>query len=94
MHARKQRRVDDVARVRIDDHLLVTLYGQRLSGSDEPRANISEVATHRLRGENRGTIADGARQRQRPFMYAPQFIHQRQRVQRTGMPACACAHGN
>ena len=92
MHAREQRRVDDIPRVGIHNHFLITFNRQRFLGGDETRADVRQLAAHGLGRENTGAIGNRPRQHQRPTMNAPQFIHQRERIEIARVPARTAAH--
>ncbi|MCY1507382.1 hypothetical protein D9M68_416560 [compost metagenome] len=92
MHAGEQVGIDDVAGATVNGHLLVALLGIGFFRGDESRADISQVCTCGLCGQDRIAIANGARQQQRAFKPLANFMQEGERRLHAGMAARTSRH--
>ena len=76
VHTREQVAVDDVVGVAVDDGLFVVIGGTGFVRGDEGRADVGEVRTHGLRGQDGATGSDRPREDDRTVIEAPDFADQ------------------
>ncbi|MDT4817543.1 hypothetical protein FQZ97_506220 [compost metagenome] len=85
MHAGEEVAVDDVVGGALDDAAFVVLGGVGLFAGDEGRADVGEVGTHGLGGQDGAAGGDGAGQGQGAIEPLAEFLDQRERALHPGM---------